>query len=84
MLLLRGVERRLGLAKRLAGGMVNRRDPSRIDHGIVEMLRLRMFLIAAGYGDADDRDNLRADPVFKMAAGRLPETGSRLCSQPTI
>ena len=84
VLLLRGVERRLGLAERLAGCVVDRRDPARIEHEIVEMLRLRMFLIAAGYEDADDCDALRADPVFKMAVGRLPETGAALCSQPTM
>ena len=71
VLLLRGVERRLGIAERLAECIVDRLDPSRIDHEIVEMLRLRMFLIAAAYEDADDCDSLRADPVFKMAAVRL-------------
>jgi hypothetical protein len=84
VLLLRGVERRLGIAERLSGCMVDRRDPSRIDHALVEMLRLRMFLIAAGYEDADDCDSLRADPAFKLAVGRLPETGAPLCSQPTM
>jgi len=84
VLLLRGVERRLGLATRLAGCMADRRDPSRIDHEIVEMLRLRMFLIASGYEDADDCDSLRDDPMFKLAVGRLPETGAALCSQPTM
>ena len=34
--------------------------------------------------DADDCDALRADPVFKMAAGRAPESGRALCSQPTM
>jgi len=84
VLLLRGVERRLGIAERLAGCMADRRDPARIDHAIVEMLRLRMFLIASGYEDADDCDSLRADPAFKLAVGRLPETGAALCSQPTM
>jgi hypothetical protein len=84
VLLLRDVERRLGLASRLAGCFVDRRDPRRIDHEMVEMLRWRMFLIAAGYEDADDCDALRDDPVFKMAAGRLPESGEALCSQPTM
>lgn len=84
VLLLREVERRLGLAERLAGCLPDRRDPSRIDHEIVEMLRLRMFLIAAGYEDADDCDSLRQDPVFKLAVGRLPESGAPLCSQPTM
>lgn len=40
LLLLRGIERQLGLAERLAGCIVDRRDPSRIDHEIVGMLRL--------------------------------------------
>ena len=84
VMLLRDVERRLGLAELLAGCLRDRHDPCRIDHEIVEMLRLRMFLIAAGYEDADDCDSLRADPVFKMAVGRLPETGAALCSQPTM
>jgi hypothetical protein len=35
-----------------------------------------MFLIAAGYEDADDCDALRDDPAFKLAVGRLPETGA--------
>jgi hypothetical protein len=84
VVLLREVERKLGIAARLAGCLVDRRDRARIDHGIAEMLRLRMLLIAAGYEDADDCDALRDDPAFKLAVGRLPETGAALCSQPTM
>src|SRR5919205_3188273 len=39
---------------------------------------------SAGYPDANDCDALRLDPVFKMAVGRLPESGDDLCSQPTM
>jgi len=84
VLLLRGIERRLGLSERLAACMRDRRDQTRIDHTLEEMLRLRMFAIAAGYEDANDCATLRHDPVFKMAVGRLPETGRPLCSQPTL
>ena len=84
VLLLRDIERRLGIGERLASCIRDRRDPTRVDHRLVEMLRLRMFLIAAGYEDADDCDALRADPAFKLAVGRLPETGDPLCSQPTM
>ena len=84
VLLLRGVERRLGLAARLAGCIRDRRNPESILHTVEEMLRLRMFAIAAGYEDADDCDALRHDPMFKMALGRAPETGEPLCSQPTM
>ncbi len=84
VLLLREVERTLGIAERLAGCLTDRRDPSRIGHTVAEMLRFRMFAIAAGYEDADDCDALRDDPIFKMAVGRLPESGEALCSQPTM
>src|SRR6266542_3809235 len=43
-----------------------------------------MFAIAAGYEDADDCDSLRHDPIFKIAVGRLPESGEPLCSKPTM
>jgi hypothetical protein len=84
VLLLRGVERQLGIAKRLAACLTDRRDPDRIDHPLVEMLRLRMFAIAAGYEDTNDCTKLRQDPVFKMAVGHTPESGEPLCSQPTM
>jgi hypothetical protein len=84
VLLQRGVERQLGLADRLASCIRDRRKPERIEHPLAEMLRLRVFAIAAGYEDADDCDSLRHDPVFKMAVGRLPESGDPLCSQPTM
>src|ERR1700678_2404318 len=84
VLVLRGVEKRLGLAARLASCMRDRRNPERIVHPLEEMLRLRMFAIAAGYEDADDCDSLRYDPIFKMAVGHAPESGGPLCSQPTM
>ena len=84
VLLLRGVERRLGIAARLAVCLHDRRAADRIEHGLEEMLRLRMFAIAAGYEDTNDCTTLRHDPVFKMAVGRAPESGEPLCSQPTI
>jgi Transposase DDE domain group 1 len=84
VLLLREVDRRLGLAERLAACIPDWRDPESISHGIAEMLRFRLFAIAAGYEDADDCDALRGDPIFKLAVGRSPETGDPLCSQPTM
>jgi hypothetical protein len=40
--------------------------------------------IACGYADDNDFNWLRSDPAFKLACGRLPDTGNDLCSQPTI
>jgi hypothetical protein len=84
LLLLRDAERRLGLAGSLAGCLRDARDPDRVDHTVAEMLRFRMLAIACGYEDADDCDSLRRDPLFKLAVGRVPESGRALCSQPTM
>jgi hypothetical protein len=84
VLLLAEVERRLGLAERLARCLADPRSPERVRHTLAEMIRFRTLLIAAGYPDANDCDALRLDPAFKMAVGRLPESGSDLCSQPTM
>jgi hypothetical protein len=78
------IERRLGIAERLARCIEDPRAPGRVHHTLAEMIRFRMLLIAAGYPDANDCDVLRSDPAFKMAVGRLPESGRDLCSQPTM
>jgi hypothetical protein len=84
VLLLRSVEKKLGLAERLASCIREWRKPESIVHPLEEMLRLRMFAIASGYEDSDDCDWLRHDPIFKMAVGHAPESGDPLCSQPTM
>ncbi len=72
------------MAERLAKCIEDPRDPAAIEHPIAEMIRYRALLIAAGYPDGNDCDALRADPAFKLAVGRLPESGHDLCSQPTM
>ena len=75
VMLLAMAERRLGLADKLALVFPDRRDPTRVLHSLVDMFRSRMFAICCGYEDADDLDHLRSDPAFKLACGRLPDTG---------
>ena len=84
VLVLANIERRLGIAERLARCLTDPRSPERVHHTLVEMIRFRVLLIAAGYPDANDCDALRSDPAFKMAVGHLPESGRALCSQPTM
>src|SRR5215468_2802239 len=83
LLALREIERRLGLADRLAGCIKDRRMPEKIGHRLAEIIRFRMLMIAAGYEDGNDADALRRDPMFKLALDRLP-AGEELCSQSTI
>src|SRR5690349_15525329 len=84
VLLLAATERELGVCDQLAALISDPRDPSRVIHPLASILRARILAIACGYEDADDLDHLRRDPGFKLACGRLPDTGRDLCSQPTM
>jgi hypothetical protein len=83
LLALREVEHRLGIAQRLAACILDPRAPERVTHGLDEILRFRMLMIAAGYEDGNDADALRNDPMFKLAMERLPQDAD-LCSQSTV
>src|SRR6201982_2758464 len=84
LLLLREKERTLGVCRRLADAMPDRRDVDRIRHAMFEMVMARVAAIACGYEDANDLDRLRHDPLMKLAVGRCPESGEALASQSTI
>jgi Transposase DDE domain group 1 len=83
LLALREIERRLGVADRLAGCLTDPRAPEKVVHRLAEIIRFRMLMIAAGYEDGNDADALRRDPMFKLALDRLP-SDDELCSQSTI
>ena len=84
LLLLREAERKLGVCRRLAESMPDRRDPDRILHAMFEMVMARAAAIACGHKDANDLDRLRHDPAMKIAVGRCPQSGGALASQSTI
>jgi peptide/nickel transport system ATP-binding protein len=56
VLLLRGIEKRLDIAARLAGCLTDGRDPASTTHSYADMIRARMFAIACGYEDCDGLD----------------------------
>src|SRR5713101_7216504 len=84
VMLLAQADRRLGIAEQLARVIPDERDADRVVHLLPDILPARIFAIACGYEDADDLDRLRFDPAFKLACGRLPDSGRDLCSQPTV
>ena len=84
VMLLALAERRRGLADTFAALIADPRDPDHITHTVADVLRARMLAIGCGYPDGNDLDWLRSDPAFKLACGRLPDTGKDLASQPTV
>jgi hypothetical protein len=69
-LLLREVDRKIGLLRRVAGCFRDARDPQRIEHELSEMLAQRIYGLALGYEDLNDHEELRNDPLLGMLAGR--------------
>ena len=67
----------------MADSLRDRRHPGYVQHQLLELLRQRIFQIAGGYEDGNDSNELREDPIMKIACERLPE-GEPLASQPTI
>lgn len=71
-LLLRGVDRQIGLTERLTDALVDTRRASYITHSHADLLPQRIYQIGCGYEDGNDSNSLRHDPMSKLGAGRLP------------
>jgi hypothetical protein len=84
LLLLRSLERKLGVVRRLCAALVEKRREKSVEHPLEELVRQRVLQIACGYEDANDCDQLRSDPALKVACGRLPFSEEDLSSQPTM
>lgn len=82
--LLAARDRKLGLIEHLAGAMVDKRQPGKVDHELADQMRQRIFGIAVGCPDGNDAALLREDPMMKLACDRDPVTGEALASQPTL
>jgi hypothetical protein len=84
-LLLRGIDRQIGLTERLAAAVRDRRHPSYIDYSLRDLFAQRIYQIASGYADGNDANSLRHDPLFKLSVERLPLDPSQvLASAPTF
>src|SRR6516162_10846188 len=81
VLLLRQVDRWLGLTKQVARALPDYRDPDRITHSLESLLRQRIYGLALGYEDLNDHDSLRKDLLWQSATDRDEELGgsSTLC-----
>lgn len=84
LLLLREVDRRLGLTEAISGCLRDPRNPIYVVHEQRAMLAQRILAIAAGYEDLNDHQTLRDDPALQTAAGKLSEVEEPLASPSTL
>ncbi len=83
-LLLKALDDRLGVTERLAHSLTDPRQPGKVEHELIELVRQRVYGIACGYADCNDAARLAHDPVHKLLLERDPLAGPALASQPTL
>jgi len=81
-LIMREIDQRFNVLKAAASRIDDPRSARHTDHSLLELLRQRVYQVAAGYEDCNDADHLRADPALRLALGKEHESGagqSALC-----
>ena len=74
-LLLREVEQRTHILKRLAGYFTDHRDTNQIEHSLESLIKQRIMGLALGYEDLNDHDALRHDPLLALLSDKQDLSG---------
>ena len=67
IILLQQMDRKLSLTEKIAGRLCDPRDPSRVKHDQLSMIRQRLYGLALGYEDLNDHSALRRESAFQTA-----------------
>ena len=75
-ILLREVDERFKIIDPMKDCLEDPRSPAHTKHALVQMVRKRVYQIAAGYEDCNDADFLRIDPALRLALGKDHRLGA--------
>ena len=75
VLLIRQVDRALGVCRMLAGCFDDQRDARWVDHSVQHLLAQRLYALALGYEDLNDHSRLRYDPLLAVACEKTDPLG---------
>ncbi|MGH7805399.1 MAG: IS1380 family transposase [Candidatus Binatia bacterium] len=81
LVVLREFDERLGLTGGLGKLVGDTRDRRYVSHSVVNLVRQRIYQIAAGYEDTNDATFLRDDPAMRAV---IQSVDRPLASQPTL
>lgn len=76
LMLLRQVDRHLGLSKAVADALHDPRNQDRIVHEMRDLVAQRLYALCCGHEDLNDHAALRRDPLMQTAVGRSEDLGS--------
>lgn len=81
VVLLRAIDNKMSLTEQMVESLTERRQPWKVTHPLIEMLRERVLGIACGYPDTNDAARLHNDPAMQIVCACR---GKSLASQPTL
>jgi hypothetical protein len=76
VIMLREVDERFGIIAPIEDRIEDFRSQRHTRHTVVQMIRQRVYQIAAGYEDCNDADHLRIDPALRLAIGKGHDSGA--------
>jgi hypothetical protein len=83
-LLLREVEKRIGIVRQFAACFRDYRHPDLIEHTVEELVAQRVYGLALGYEDLNDHEELRKDPLLAVLVEKSDPAGEVLAGKSTL
>jgi hypothetical protein len=83
-LLLREVEKRIGIVRQFAACFRDYRNPDLIEHTVEELVAQRVYGLALGYEDLNDHEELRKDPLLAVLVEKPDPEGEMLAGKSTL
>jgi len=83
-LLLREVEKRIGILRQFAACFTDYRNPDLIEHTVQELVAQRVYGLALGYEDLNDHEELRNDPLLAVLVEKSDPSQEVLAGKSTL
>lgn len=77
LILVAPINQRYRTSEQLAECFDDQREPTRVQHRLSELIVQRLYGLVQGYEDLNDHDELRHEPMFGLAVGKLESDHAR-------
>ena len=71
LILVAEMDRHYRISERVAECFVDQREQGRVQHELSDLVSQRLYGLVQGYEDLNDHEQLRHDPMFGIAVGKL-------------
>ncbi len=83
-LLLREVEKRIGILQQFSACFTDYRNPGLIEHPVKQLVAQRVYGLALGYEDLNDHEELRKDPLLAVLVEKEDPDNEVLAGKSTL